>query len=385
MQAEKSVSLNDIASACMDEFAKKFGSQLQPQQQQQAIPTPSSSNQIDYTTMNNLCGDVIKMGRQMEIFNSRLSQLSTPQQPDNVSFYSAPRSVVSGTTSIGPSASQVQNLNPNGRDMTCNITRLDEKIVPKGFKSVDDLPIVDAKVNNQQVRVLVDTGANRTVISSDLVEELGLQIQPLKRRMGAEGIGGRIEFIGAVDLQLELGKTTRNVSAFVAKHNDVFRNVSFLALISFRTLAEFPAITFNSAERWISIDGFRLPAGDKSPKSFHYLRVDDHLTLKPNQHTKVQVYLDTKTTQKCDGLHVEKISNIETKHGFSVEPCVINADGNAFVFIANNSQKEINLFPGMCVAKANRVQQLSNSDTVQYLDAETPSSIGYLKGFPLTG
>ena len=52
----------------------------------------------------------------MEVYNTRLSQLSKPQQPDNVSLYSAPRSVVSGTTSIGPSAVQAQNFNPNGTE-----------------------------------------------------------------------------------------------------------------------------------------------------------------------------------------------------------------------------------------------------------------------------
>ena len=357
--------MNADTSGSAPNLAEQIANLMLQKQQQQV-----QSSQTD--TMERLCGDMLQLKKAV----TEMSQQNR-ESGSNVSAYNA--SFASGSNSTQQAG--------NGKGYACYATRLDERIVPKESVPADDLMIVDSCINDLKVRVLIDTGANRTVVSNDLVEELGLQIQPLQQKMGAEGIGGRIEFIGFVHFRLTLGNCTRKISSFVAKHNDVFRKASFLALISYKTLAEFPSILINPAARCMSIEGQVIPVGDISVSSCHYLRVDNKCTLKPNLQTKVQVYLDSKSKQKCDGFHVENIPNVEHKYGFSVTPAVLDATGKAFVFIANNTQKEIELLPGTCVAKAAKIQITSDPTVVQYMDEnpESESHLGYLRVFHLTG
>jgi len=273
-----------------------------------------------------------------------------------------------------------QNPNPNGKNFACFGS---SKVVKEIIYSKDAIPskgllTIDAEVNQYGTKILLDTGSNRTVVSSYLVEELKLQVQTIPKGTGATGVGGRIEFIGQVKFQLTIGPCTREIIAAVARHDQLFEDCTFLALIGFNTMAVFPECSINAKDKILTIDGVKIPIGDAS--SFYRVHLLNTCRIPKGSGKCVELALPEEAKSNCDGLHIEALETAEIKHNIKVNPAIIDADGKISVLIENSSDKNIVLQAGTVVAKATRIKNTDDPNVVMHIDGDD-SFLGYLQGF----
>ena len=108
---------------------------------------------------------------------------------------------------------------------------MENKLVPENSEVSRNLFIIEAKIQNQLMDILMDTGSNRTVMSDRLAKEL--KLIPSNYNGSAIGVGGSVEFKGCVNVCLEIAGIQRTIQMAIARNEEVFNNTSFMALIGF--------------------------------------------------------------------------------------------------------------------------------------------------------
>jgi predicted aspartyl protease len=288
-----------------------------------------------------------------------------PNQAGMPNQATIPNQVLTPNQATMPNQAQIltsQNTTNNGGVIN-TLMQLNDKIIPRYARPSVDLMTIDAQINGVSVEVLLDSGANRTIISNELAEQLNLPIEPLSEPMSAEGIGGSVNFIGKVKIDLRIGNASVKLIVAVAKHHEVFNKTSFLAIISYSTLRYFPMIQLDAANDRMIIAGKTIKIGQPHSKGNAYAaRVIDTKILPPNMVTKVSVCLDGMAP--CDGFHVRGDPKTENKNGFEVIPALLPADAktSSYVYVTNPGSKPISLHSGMNIAQAIPIQDLGDGN-----------------------
>ena len=155
----------------------------------------------------------------------------------------------------------------------------------------------------------------------------------------------------------------------IANHNDVFDKASFLMLISFKTLRHFPDLTLSAGDGTIGFRGSsrRMLIGSRKSELSRLLtvRADEMITLKANSLVKVPVDIESIPNMECDGFLVENIPEIQNKYNFEVSECIVNANRQSFIVVANATEKDITIYPGTQLAKAKPVKTSDDNVCVE--------------------
>lgn len=135
------------------------------------------------------------------------------------------------------------------------------KVAPTIVQLLEGLLIVEANIGNTRVDVLLDTGANRAVMSDAFCRFAGIEIKPNCISSSAKGIAGTVQFIGHAEVKLTLCGVTRIVDFAVVRHDDVFDKTTFMLLIGFRDLLNFPQWSIDSERNLFVMNGQSILIG----------------------------------------------------------------------------------------------------------------------------
>jgi hypothetical protein len=213
---------------------------------------------------------------------------------------------------------------------------------------------IEAQINGVSVDVLIDSGANRAIMSDELAKQLGLVVTPNPKPLGADGIGGTtVYFVGNTVVNLRIGNTMVNMIIAVAKHSEVFARTSFLAIISYGTLRYFPKMVVDAKNDQIEMGGVVIKIGSARNRGQAFTaRVLTPTILQPNTLTKVPIYINGGIP--CDGYHVEVNPMMRTEEGYEVMPAVVTAQSGMVpvVLVSNPGMTCVPLYSGMSIGQA---------------------------------
>lgn len=289
-----------------------------------------------------------------------------------------------------PQAVQPPNPNNNGQgDCWALNANSSEKIVPYNSTISQNLLVIEAKLNDHTLDILIDSGSNRTVISNQLASKLGIPISPLNQVCGATGIGGQVQFIGKANISLTIANITRQITVLVAKHGDIFDRTVFMALIGYGTLKLFPPFILDARSDKMTMNAVDIPIGDPRASKYQIFKVqaEQSIVLKAGMQTKVSVTTSGNQHTKRDGLRIESASQEMQNKEVDVVQAIISADNSpAVIFLNNPTQKDIQIYEGTTLAHAIPIvnEQSDNNGTVFSVRDTTNENdhfIGYCQGF----
>jgi hypothetical protein len=264
-----------------------------------------------------------------------------------------------------------------------------DKLVLRNSSISQNLLVVEAKINNQKLDILIDSGSNRTVISDMLAAKLGVKVMPVPDSCGATGIGGRIQFIGRAEIELSIAGSKQPVTAVVAKHDQIFHSTVFMALVGYGALKKFPPITIDARNDRLIMNGMQIPIGDPraNGSQIFKLHADNAVTLKAGMSTKISVTATGTITTKPDGLLVEEVSPALAEQHIDVVQSVIMANTPSFIFLNNPTQNDVQLYAGTTIAKAKPIRngQKIQNGKISFADeikaSQDDTFIGLCQGF----
>jgi hypothetical protein len=163
----------------------------------------------------------------------------------------------------------------------------------------------------------------------------------------------------------------------------VFRRTSFLFLIAYETLRQYPPFLLDAPNDQMIMEGVVIKIGDPRSAKFQSspVRATNSYMLKADSSTKVPVYVQS--TQKCDGFYMVDAGCVEQAY---CEPAILPAGQETFAYISNPGRKNVEIPMGMKIGQAYPIKNTSKS-SVRVVDNEVQneravnSRLGLLQNF----
>ena len=134
------------------------------------------------------------------------------------------------------------------------------------YGSNHQLPIVEAKIGNWKGKVLLDTGATRSIIAEEITRQIGAPMFQ-NTNYTASGVNGRVNMRHQIQAPITLlEKTFGPFNLLVLKDVPTFRDTAFDALIGCDVLSHVPNLIFNLSTGVVS---FGAPENKLSANNAH--------------------------------------------------------------------------------------------------------------------